>query len=479
MGRILIFLFLLLSASLYAFDNAESYLTFSRAADLAVSYSADLRFARSSQALKEKIWMWGLRSYFPRISFSASENDRLQGLGADSFVKNYGISVDQLIWDGGKTSLSRKLEQMDLVLSSSALDKTALEIQEQTLSAYRKILLSRAILEIRDAAFNVLKEQRRILNEEVLLGLALPVDLASADISLSEAKLNIISLKIDLGESERQFAELLGLENLPELTEKININRSAVLPLPAAAEALARERNPDLIEAQFSITKKQIELKYVSNSWIPGIRLAGNFGVTGQHYPLTRCNWSVGINVDFSNPWFQNRVGIQAGFEPPYDKSASVQNSFTPLPEPASGYGKKQAMLALALEHEKYAVVQERIGRIAANAVEKCLLAEQKRLLTIEAASIGSERCRIEELRLELGQITRLTLMETLIEQTQREIAVVEAAVALLEAERELEKFLDLHPGELAVFAASLFETAFFEPITFEIEEKLSFRRNL
>jgi hypothetical protein len=45
--------------------------------------------------------------------------------------------------------------------------------------------------------------------------------------------------------------------------------------------------------------------------------------------------------------------------------------------------------------------------------------------------------------------------METLIEQTQREISAVQAAISLLEAERELERFLDLRPGELAMFAAS------------------------
>jgi len=76
--------------------------------------------------------------------------------------------------------------------------------------------------------------------------------------------------------------------------------------------------------------------------------------------------------------------------------------------------------------------------------------------LSLESVSLGSERCNVEEIRLGLGQITRLELMETLIQQTQREIAVVEAANALLEAEREIERFLDLQPGELEVFTKSI-----------------------
>jgi len=446
---------LICAAALYANDNSHGTLTFAQAADLALASSADLRQARSSHSLKEGAWKWGLRSYFPQMSLSVSENDRLQEIGADSFIKNYGVNFEQLLWDGGKTSMSRKLERMELNLLSGGLNRMALEIVDQTLSAYRNVLSSRAILEIRKSALVVLEEQRRILNEEVLLGLALPVDLAGADINLSSAKLDIISLQIDLAETERQFAEILGLESLPVLSEKVDINRSIILPSAAAAGTLARERNPDLVNARFSITKKQTEVKYASNSWMPNLRLTGNFGLTGQRYPLTRFNWSVGINVDFSGPWLQNRTGAQAGWEPPYDRTAMFQNSLSLLPDPASSFGIKQAQLALALEREKYNTLFERIGRVAANAVEKCALAEQKRVLSLETVKLGAEKCRIEEIRLELGHITRFELMETLIEQTQREISTVQAAVSLLEAERELERFLDLRPGELAMFAAS------------------------
>jgi outer membrane protein TolC len=449
MRKIPVILFAFIAVCAYANDNNQQTLTFAQAAKLAVEASADLKHSRASLALTKGAWKWGVRAYFPQINISVSENDRLQQIGADSFMKNYGVSLEQPVWDGGKVSMSRKLERMELDLSSSKLDRAADDIAESAIAAYRNLLSSREILEIRKTALVVLEEQRNILDEEVRLGLALQVDLASADINLLNAKIDIFSLQLDLAEMEKQFLELLGLESMPVLAEKVDINRSIALPASSAAAAIAREQNPDLIEARYSITKKQTELKYISISWIPSLRLTGNFALTGPRYPLTRYNWSVGVVVDFSSPWLQNRFGAQAGWEPPYDNTAMIQNSFTPLPDPASSYGRGQAKLALALEQEKYNTALERIGRTAATAVDKCAFMEQKRLLAIEAASLGSERCRIEEIRLNLGHITRLTLMETLIEQTQKEIAVVEAATALLEAERELERFLNLEPGEL------------------------------
>jgi len=455
MRRIAVLLFLS-AAVIYGFDNEQHSLSFSGAADLAVSSSPDLKYSYASQALAEGAWKWGRRVYFPRFSVSASENDRIQKKGADSFIKNYGISVDQLLFDGGRIIMSRKLEKIELNLSSSRLERTASEIAESAITAYRNVLSSRAILEIRQAALTVLYEQRRILSEEVQLGLALAVDLANADINIADAKLNIFSLQLELSEMERQFAELLGLKTLPELTEKVDVNRSVLVPAAVLAETIAKERNPDLAEARFSIKKKQTELKIISRSWIPSLRLNGSFGLNGQRYPLTHFNWSVGVSIEFSNPWFKNSVSAQAGWEPPYDNTAMIQNNFSPLPDPAASKGKSQAKIALVLEQEKYGVITERIGRTAAAAVEKCLIAEQKRILALEAAAIGNERCRIEELRLNLGQITRINLMEVLLEQTQKEIAVIEAATALLEAERGLERLLDLKPGELAQLAQNM-----------------------
>jgi outer membrane protein TolC len=463
MNFILYFVF---ASSLFANET----LTFSQAANIAVTSSVDLRHSQSSLSLTEGAWRWGVREYFPRLTITASENDRLQQIGSDSFIKNYGVSLDQLVFNGGRTIMSRRLERMELDLTSSRLDRMASDIAEAAISAYRNVLSARAILEIRKSALIIFEEQRMILNEEVRLGLALPVDLANADINLADAKLDILSLQLDLTEMERQFAELLGLEHLPVLIEKVDIHRSSVFPAQTAFEktafeqtrfastaaAIAREHNPDLIEARFSITKREAELKYLSNSWIPTLRMTGNFGITGQRYPLTRYNWSLGLTVDLTNPWFQNRSAGQAGFEPPHDKTAMIQNSFTPLPDPASRYGRKQAGLILDIEQEKYSIALEQIGRVAANAVENYVIAEQRRLLALEAAALGIERYRIEEIRLTLGQITRLKLMEVLIEQTQREIAVVQAATALLEAERELERFLDLEPGGLIILAANI-----------------------
>jgi outer membrane protein TolC len=430
-------------------------LSFSDAADLAVSASADLRSEYNGLKLMENAWQLGFRNYLPQIGLSVQENDHLQEIGQDSFIKNYGVNLEQLLWDGGKLLMSRRLERMELNFSKTRLERLAGGIAETAVFAYHSVLRMRAIIAIKKTAMEFLSGQLGILEKEVELGLALAVDLAEAELALAEARIEIISLESDLTELELQFAELLGLEELPPLLEEIDINREVILPSVGASVSLAEEKNPELVEARFSITKRQAELKVASRSWIPTFKLTGSFGLTGKEYPLTRHTWSVGLNIDFSSPWLQNTFVFQYGREAPHDQMAGLQNNFSPLPNPAASLGRRQAELALNFAREKYSIAFDRAGRVVERTLEKCRLEDRKRSLAVEAADIALRRYGLEELRLDLGHITRLELMKARIDCTEKEINAVETALGLMQAERELEKLLDLRPGELAAIASS------------------------
>jgi outer membrane protein TolC len=426
---------------------------FAEAADLAIAASEELRGEHAMQAIRERSWALGRRVYLPRFSLGVAEDDRLAKISSDSFLKSYTIKAEQLLWDGGRTLMNRRLERMELNLAGSKVELAAAEIADSAAASYRNVLYARSVLEIREAALRSLEEQRKILMQELELGLVLALDLAEADVALGEAETEVQSMRIDLRETERQFAELLGLEELPELAEKVDTGRKTVLPPAEVVQTAMEYRNPELAQERYVIAQKQGELKYASLSWIPALSLNGSYGLNGQRYPLTRQTWSVGVTIEFSAPWFQNSTSFSSGWEPPYDRTARLQNAFQPLPEPVRTLTKAQAQLALSLERRKYDLALSRLGRNAAAAVEKCGLMDRKRALALRAVELAAERYRLSCLRQELGQLTRLELMEERIEYARREIAAVEAAVSLLEAERELERLLDLHPGELADFA--------------------------
>ena len=451
-GILFVLLFLIQPCFIKADDFPET-IDFSDAARLAVSSSDELKSELMRMQIMEGAWRWGLRAYFPRISFSASEDDRLSEIGPDSFIKSYTVNVDQLLWDGGRISASRKIERIDLDLYGQNLERMAGEIAESAVSAYRDVLFYRMVLDIRERAFAYLEMQRGILLLELELGLVLPIDLAAADITIREAAIEKRNMEIDLTEAEQRFAEALGLDTLPLLTERIDIYRSPLLPDPLKARAAAESVNPSLANARSMVERRQIEARYASRSWMPSIRLVGNAGVSGQRYPLTKFNWSVGLIIDFTSPWLSGNLSGTYGREGHNDQSARLLGSAVPLPDPAASFSPRTAALNLRQEQLNYSIAFQLTGRMAEQVVEKCMLMEQRRILAVQALELEAERHRLAELRLELGRITRLELMDYTLSFAEREIAAVKAVVSLLEAERELERFLDLAPGDLANFA--------------------------
>ena len=447
----------LIFAPFLAQSETETGLDFPGAARMAVEASGELRDEYAARALREGAWVWGLRAYLPRLSITASEDDRLSEIGTDSFLKNYSVNLEQLLWDGGRISLSRKMEKIELDLAGSRLKQMASDIADVAVSTYREVLQGRRVLEIQEKTLESLREQLRILERESELGLARLSDLIEAEITVALAGLEIFSLAMDLEEAEWRLAEKMGLENLPLLSERIDTERSPRLPAPVKACHLAESRNQELSALRYSIVRRQAELRTVSRSWVPSLHLTGSFGLSGRQYPLSRYSWSVGFVVDFSSPWLSGNMSSSMGWDPPYDRNARLQQTVTPAPDPAGVFSVRSAELTLAYERSRYKTVLKEIRVAAERGVKTCSLLDRKRILALEALELEGKKFRLAELKLSLGEITRIELMEARLDYAKREAAVVETAVALLHAERQLERLLDLRPGELSLFADSAY----------------------
>jgi outer membrane protein TolC len=220
------------------------------------------------------------------------------------------------------------------------------------------------------------------------------------------------------------------------------VERAAVLPALQTPPAAAPENNPTVLQAALAVRQKEEEAKFARLSWLPTIRASGSFSLSGEHYPLTRHNWSVGISVEFSSPWFQSKLAGSTGYEGWTDQNARLSGSLTPVPDPAAHLSARSAVLALSLEREKYQTTIVQLGRAVSNAAALCALAEQKRALSVEAKKLVKEKLKLAWLKHDIGQITSLELMEAQNECIAKEIQAVESAIALLNAERNLEKLM-------------------------------------
>jgi outer membrane protein TolC len=361
----------------------------------------------------------------------------------------YTVSVQQLLFDGGKMTSGRRIEKAQILLQKDTLQNMLREIAENAIAVYRQVLQGRLALEIKRKSLAALEKQRLVLDTEMTLGLALEVDLIEADIMLEEARIEIVSMELEQSEIEKQFAEMLGLDRVPVLAEHIDVNRVFQLPSVKAVQSEILARNPDLLSFQLLIRQKEEEAKFASRLWIPTIKGNGSFSLTGNQYPLSHYKWSFGITIDLSMPWIASTTSGNYGEETRTEKNAQVSETVKLLPSPASSLSGKSAKLALNLERHKYEVVLRRMERNAELLMERLNLLIQKRDMALRSKELAFTQLQLAETRIRLGHITRLEMMQMEIDYAQSEIMCVNTAAEVLSAVREIEKLMALPSGEL------------------------------
>ena len=447
--------FCLVSLSRHSLSAAESEafagppLTFEDAGSMAVGAALELKEAFARGALKAGAWRLGARSYLPRVSIAAGQDDRLSLAGSDSFRKSYSLTLRQQLWDGGRLVQSRKQEQEDLFREEAALARLSQEIAESALGAYRRVLSSRALVAIRERSYGDMLEQARYLEVEASRGLVKKRDAEDVLLGLAEQAWELDSLRLTLRDEEEGFASLLGLSALPELAETIDVRRTVLFPEDDEVSALAQGANPELADARMALGRLKENTAGVETAWFPAVSVQADGSLMGDSYPLTRAAWSVGFNLDLSSPWFRGTLSAGMGWEFPQARTARFQVQLEPLPDPASSVAQRSARTNLALERERYKALADRVGRAASSALQKCRLCRTKRDLASERLEQGKETTRLVRFSVGLGQASRLESMRALTEEAALEVALLDAAVELLESERDLERLLGLGPGTL------------------------------
>lgn len=425
-------------------------------AELAVGNSLELQADKNAMDARIGAWKLGFRAYLPRVEASAGSDERLSVYGDDSFTKNLSVSLTQPLWDGGRLVTARSLEAYGISLARAELERKARAIGEAAIEASRAVLAASARLEIKHSARASASIQKSLLVTEIALGLAMDADLLEIETSLASMDMDLAEAELALATARAELAEALCVDLLPELSERLLRDKPALRLDPGIVGAAAVERSPELALARYSLVKKQAEYKASKYSWIPTIGLKISGFVSGQNFPLTRATWSAGATIDFSGPYLSGSGSVQLGGEPPSSYTARTNNRLEFFPEPAQALSSRQAALALGLDGALYSAGLAKVERSAGAALVVYENAVRMRDIRTRALGLAESKLRLIEVRLGLGQAVRSDLLKAQLERATGEVDLVDAVAALEAAERGLERLIDIPPGTLQSFYASM-----------------------
>jgi outer membrane protein len=211
-------------------------------------------------------------SYVAEAGFS--NNDAIPGDG--ELASNFTLVANWLLYDFGQSQLRIDLQQ-ELVLATR---EQLLSVEQQVLlravEAYTAVLQSLALVDLAENNLRVLGEQLRADQDRFEVG-----EITRTDVSLTESR--VAAARSQLEASRGQFE--LAREEYRAATgiEATNLAPPPATPAipdtPAEALAIARQRQPQLRQAQRQVTAAEIGVQLAEASMRPTLNLSARGSV--------------------------------------------------------------------------------------------------------------------------------------------------------------------------------------------------------
>jgi outer membrane protein TolC len=438
--------------SLPARTAAQAKMDAARAAEMAISNSKDLSIGDASLNARSGSVFWAYRAFFPSLQIQYANNESISETLADDVSKSLTLTVAQLLWDGCRTATGIKLEAASIRLARAELARKALEVGDNAIALYRKVLMLRADREAAASALDAAKTQMGVVKKEKELGLARAMDIADIRVQEIETSIELAKTARELKEAERSLLVAVGGERLPELSESIDVSYRGVDVDIARIAGEAESRNPSIAQLEASVAEKRQSAALADASWWPTLSLKASGSVGGDAFPLTEAAWSASLSVDFEDPSLSGGSALSYSGGATKDRKAALSQNLVPLPSGTDHMARQNARIALESEANKLKLAKEQlVGSLESLTSDYRLKRDIRDLYEEKHAVVVSKRDLVMA-KLDLGQATRSELVEADIDVFKAKIALISAANDLLASERSLESFLDFGPGGLVDF---------------------------
>jgi len=159
-------------------DQPLLHLTLEKAIVLAEDNSQELRLLLLQMTAEKYAFDLSIREFLPRLSLGYSQNDTVKIGNPDIRSKNISFTISQLLYNGGRTIISRNLTHMQLTLDRFNYKKKLEDLINQTWNMYNKILMFKEKKKLQQEIHKIALKQLEISRTERRVGLLTEVDVA-------------------------------------------------------------------------------------------------------------------------------------------------------------------------------------------------------------------------------------------------------------------------------------------------------------
>jgi len=419
------------------------------AEDIAVGNSFDLRSLRMERAIANETLDARFRDFFPSLSLSYRRNRVVAPRNFDNGTHSVQVSVSQPVYDGGRTSLSYEIAEIDVALARERFEEQSNQLLFQVREAYLRLLQERENISIAEASLASAAQALRRSRVERRQGVVTELDFREIE---TEHERRVLELR------QQKDAYRDGLEDfrlqlrLPQ-DEAFEISRLDLLELKinelelSAEEIyqLALENRSDVRQARIDLMRSRKEYLLAKYDWLPTVSLTGSYGRTGEEWPPTNTEWSVGVN--FTVRAFGHTVNSDVqSTRSQNETSRGVSSSAQWNVYDNAGWRepRMRSELALAQAKDRNDQLRKQI-RNEAERLKRGFYDQQRQLdISDQNLAVREQRFKVQRARYYNGEISVTEYLEEELRLIEARLGLVQSRIELILAGNQIELGLGL-----------------------------------
>lgn len=327
------------------------YFSIDRAKDLAKNNDPELSKLKASlrEIIRSKINIY--RAFFPKIKVNASGQRIVQQGEADTASYNFGLSLEQILYDQLSTPLNVKSFKNSVEKARLDVAQKEREIDRKVTELYLTIIFGERGLRNSQASIDLYAKMVDLMNIEYKIGSKTLVDVIGADKNLLEEKLKNKELTEKVNIAYRDLAELLNLDDkslcitvegsLEDILNSV-LNRCDIHSLDSIVEYLNLLDLQSLNESVYleSITKdfglRKLKVSLRNNTvkrrllnlmWLKNVSVDCGVDFTGDRFFPVNKTYTLGMTILFDFGIINPRVTVSGSRQPSSNTSNSSGES--------------------------------------------------------------------------------------------------------------------------------------------------------
>lgn len=220
----------------------------------------------------------------PIINWTAQVSQDVNRISSGGVVTNTeptdfftGLTLNQLIYDGGATLLGKQSAQETVLATRQSLIDIEQQILFRATTAYLSVLLQEETVQIRQNNVDLSSEELRASQDRFEVGEVTRTDVALSEAQLASSRADLADAKGDLSTAQAEYVNAVGKQSGKTQGQP---SLPALPRSESEAQGVARQNHPAILSAQHQVRALDLLVQQQRANLGPNVNLNASAGLT-------------------------------------------------------------------------------------------------------------------------------------------------------------------------------------------------------